>query len=53
MNNCSCKVRCDVDKCRHNDGCCGCKLNSITITTGSTENAHFCGSYECGCGCER
>lgn len=51
MENCSCRVRCDVDKCKHNDGRCGCKLSSINITTGATEDAHFCGSYECGCGC--
>lgn len=45
-------VCCDVEDCIHNVEGCNCEMNTIKVTTGKTENAHFCKTYECKEDCQ-
>lgn len=38
-------IKCDVQKCRHNDGC-NCQLDSIKVTCGCGEQCTCCDSYD-------
>ena len=46
-------VCCDVEDCIHNVEGCNCEMNTIKVTTGKTENAHFCKTYECKDDCQK
>lgn len=45
-------VCCDVRDCTHNIDGCNCEMETIKVTKGKTDDAHFCRTYECNCGCE-
>lgn len=40
-------ICCDVCDCVHNLDGCNCCAKTIKVTTGKTENAHFCKTYCC------
>ncbi len=45
-------IKCDVRNCRNNLNGENCALTSIQVTGESTENAHYCKSFECDGTCE-
>ncbi|MBO5850962.1 MAG: DUF1540 domain-containing protein [Clostridia bacterium] len=50
MDNCNCRVKCNVCECVHNGSCNTCNLDCIEITHEKTANdvvatPHFCKSF--------
>lgn len=51
MNNCNCRVKCNVCECVHNSNCNTCNLDTIEISHEKTFNGsmtvpHFCKSFD-------
>ncbi|MGN0748670.1 MAG: DUF1540 domain-containing protein [Christensenellales bacterium] len=48
-------VCCDVCDCVHNLDGCNCEMDTIKVTKGKTDEAHFCKTYICkdSCNCEK
>lgn len=42
-------ICCDVCECVHNVDGCNCDMDTIKVTKGQTDHAHFCKTYECEC----
>ena len=42
-------VCCDATDCVHNVDGCNCEMNTIKVSKGDAQHAHFCRTYECNC----